>query len=80
MVGVTTNGTPLQVTVLIALTSGVGFSVTVTVNELPIHPPDTVFGVTIYVTVCCVFVLLLNNPYTVFRLSVADAPPVTVPV
>jgi hypothetical protein len=80
LVGVTVNGTPLHVTVVIAVTSGVGFKVTVNVNELPIHPPNTVFGVTIYVTVCCVFVLLLNKPYTVFRLSVTDAPPVTVPV
>jgi hypothetical protein len=77
-VGVTTNGNPLQVTVVIAVTSGVGFSVTITVNAAPVQLPDN--GVTLYVTVCVVFVRLLNNPYTVSRLSVADAPPVTVPV
>jgi hypothetical protein len=34
-VGVTTNATPLQVTVVIAVTSGVGFSVTVNVKFAP---------------------------------------------
>jgi hypothetical protein len=33
--GVTTNGTPLHVTVVIAVTSGVGFNVTVTVKFVP---------------------------------------------
>ena len=48
-VGVTTNGNPLQVTVVIALTSGVGFNVTITVNAAPVQLPDN--GVTLYVTV-----------------------------
>jgi hypothetical protein len=48
-VGVTTNGTPLHVTVVIAFTSGVGFSVTITVNAAPTQLPD--FGITVYVTV-----------------------------
>jgi len=78
-VGVTVNGTPLHVTVLIALTSGVGFNVTVTVKFVPTQPA-AVLGVTIYVTVCVSFVRLLNNPNTVVIFSVADAPPVTVPV
>ena len=77
-VGVTTNGTPLHVTVVIAFTSGVGFNVTITVNAAPVQLPDN--GVTLYVTVCVVFVRLLNNPNTVVGLFVADAPPVTVPV
>ena len=77
-VGVTTNGTPLHVTVVISVTSGVGLSVTITVNAAPVQLPDN--GVTLYVTVWVVFVRLLNNPNTVVGLFVADAPPVTVPV
>jgi hypothetical protein len=78
-VGVTLNGTPLHVTVVIELTSGVGFNVTVTVKFAPIQP-DAVLGVTIYVTVCVSFVRLLNKPLIIVILFVADAPPVTVPV
>ena len=76
--GDTTNGTPLHTTLLIALTSGVGFSVTITVNAAPVQLPDN--GVTLYVTVWVVFVRLLNKPNTVSGLFEADAPPVTVPV
>jgi hypothetical protein len=79
LVGVTVNGTPLHVTVVIAPTSGVGFKVTVTVKFVPTQPA-AVLGVTIYVTVCVSFVRLLNVPNTVVGLFVADAPPVTVPV
>lgn len=43
-VGVTTNPTPLQVTVEIADTSGIGFSVTITENVAPTQLPDN--GVT----------------------------------
>jgi hypothetical protein len=78
-VGVTVNCTPLHVTVVIAAISGVGFKVTVTVKFVPTQP-DAVLGVTIYVTVCWVFVLLLNKPDTIVTLLLADAPPVTVPV
>ena len=49
LVGVTLNCTPLHVTVVIAATSGVGFSVTITVNVAPTQAPDV--GVTRYVTV-----------------------------
>jgi hypothetical protein len=76
--GVTTNGTPLHVTVVISVTSGVGFNVTITVNAAPVQLPDN--GVTLYVTVWVVFVRLLNKPNTVSGLFEADAPPVTVPV
>jgi hypothetical protein len=77
--GVTTNGTPLHVTVLIAVTSGVGFSVTVNVKFDPTQPA-AVLGVTVYVTVCVSFVRFSRLPNIVVTLSVADAPPVTVPV
>jgi hypothetical protein len=76
--GDTVNCTPLHTTLLIALTSGVGFNVTITVNTAPVQLPDN--GVTLYVTVWVVFVRLLNNPNTVVGLPVTVAPPVTVPV
>ena len=44
LVGVTTKATPLQVTVLMATISGVGFNVTVNVKTVPIQPPETVLG------------------------------------
>ena len=63
LVGVTVKATPLHVTVVIAATSGVGFSVTITVNVAPTQAPDV--GVTRYVTVWVVFVRLLNVPNTI---------------
>ena len=48
-VGVTTKVTPLHTVVLIGVTSGVGFTNTVTVNIAPSQLPD--FGVTLYVAV-----------------------------
>ena len=44
-VGVTVNVVPLQITALIGLTSGVGGTVTVSVNGKPSHPTED-FGVT----------------------------------
>ena len=79
LVGVTTNGTPLHVTVVMVVISAVGGKVTVSVKFAPIQPA-AVLGVTIYVTVCVVFVRFSRLPNIVFTLSVADAPPVTVPV
>ena len=43
-VGVTENCTPLQVTLVIADTSGIGFSITINVNVTPTQLPD--FGTT----------------------------------
>jgi hypothetical protein len=40
LVGVTLNNTPLQITVLIAVISGVGFSVTITVKDAPTQLPE----------------------------------------
>jgi hypothetical protein len=77
--GVTTNGTPLHVTVVIVVISAVGGTVTVTVKLLPTQPA-AVLGVTIYVAVCTVFCVLRSVPNTVSRLFVADAPPVIVAV
>ena len=53
-VGVTVNVVPLQITALIGLTSGVGFTNTVTVNIAPSQLPD--FGITLYVAVNIAFV------------------------
>ena len=78
LVGVTTKGTPLQVTVLIAVTSGVGFSVTTSVKAAPTQLPEV--GATLYVTVWVLFVLFNKDPVTIVGLFVADAPPVTLPV
>ena len=61
--GDTVNGTPLHTTRDIALTSGVGFNVTITVKVAPTQAPD--LGVTRYVTVWVVFVRLLNVPNTI---------------
>ena len=44
-VGVTVNVVPLQITALIGLTSGVGFTNTVTVNGAP-FPQFPILGVT----------------------------------
>jgi hypothetical protein len=62
-VGVTTKATPLHVTVLIVLISAVGGTVTVTVNGAPLPQVD-IFGVTIYVAVCVLFVVFRNVPNT----------------
>ena len=43
--GVTTKPTPLQVTVVIAFTSGVGLIVTTNVKLSPIHEPEIVLMV-----------------------------------
>lgn len=78
LVGVITNGTPLQVTVVIELISAVGGNVTVTVKKVPTQP-DGELGVTINVAVWVVFVRLFSKPDTIVTLLVADDPPVTVP-
>ena len=44
-VGVTVKLVPLQITLVIAVTTAVGFTVTVTVNVVPLQLPET--GVTI---------------------------------
>ena len=44
LVGVTTKGTPLQVILVIAVISGVGFSVTIRVKDAPTQAP--VIGLT----------------------------------
>jgi hypothetical protein len=79
LVGVTTNATPLHVTVVIVLISAVGGKVTVNVKFVPTQLA-AVLGVITYVTVCVSFVRLSNDPYTVVILLLMVAPPVTLPV
>ncbi len=78
-VGLTVNATPLQLTVVIAVTTAVGLTVTVTVNVAPVQLPDK--GVTMYVAVCAVFngsvkLPLINDAFV--ALSPPVIPPVTV--
>jgi hypothetical protein len=65
---------PVQIAVLCDDCTGVGLTVTVTVNVLPVQVPDV--GVTVYVAVSAEVVLLANVP---FKLDCAEAatPPET---
>ena len=60
LVGLTVNSTPLQLTVVIGLTTAVGLIVTVKVNAAPVQLPDN--GVTVYVAVWVTFVGFVNVP------------------
>ena len=60
LVGLTVNSTPLQLTVVIGLTTAVGLIVTVNVNAAPVQLPDN--GVTVYVAVCVTFVGFVKVP------------------
>ena len=60
LVGVTVNNTPLQLTPVIAVTLAVGFKVTVKVNVEP--TPQGELGVTTYVAVTVVLVVLVRVP------------------
>ena len=62
LTGVTENAAALQVAAVIAVTAGLGFTVTVTVKVEPVQVPDV--GVTVYVAVCAVFVGLVSVPDT----------------
>ena len=60
VVGVTTNATPLHVTVLIVLINGKGFTVITTVKLLPTQP--LLVGCKVYVTDNEPFVVFVNVP------------------
>jgi hypothetical protein len=77
LVGVTANGKPLHIVVLIVTTSGVGVTNTVTVNIAPSQLPA--FGITSYVAVRVVFVRFNKRPDIVVATFAADSPPVIVP-
>jgi hypothetical protein len=76
--GDTSNGTPLQVTVLNTPISGVGLTVTTTVNAAP-SPQPRIVGITVYVAVCTLLVLFNKLPYMPSWPDL-DSPPVIVAV
>jgi hypothetical protein len=63
---------PLQIVAVWAGTTGVGFKVTVTVKVPPVQVPET--GVTVYVAVCTVLVVLFNVP-VICKAPLPVAPP-----
>ena len=79
LVGVTLKVVPLQITALIAVIAGVGLIVTVTLNTKPVQLP--VIGVTKYVAVLAMFVVLASVPIISDLGDTCVAPPVNpVPV
>ena len=75
--GVVVNVDPLHTFTVMGLIAGVGFTVTVTVNVLPVQVPEV--GVTVYVAVCAVVVGLFNVP-VILDAPLPAAPPVIPPV
>ena len=73
---------PLHTVAVIGVIAGLGFTVTVTVNgeagQLPNEADDE--GVTVYVAVCAVFVVLTRAPVILAGLPLLAAPPVITPV
>jgi hypothetical protein len=60
-VGVTVNPLPLQILAVLFATDGVGLTVTVIVKLVPTQlPASPLVGVTVYTTVCAVFVVLVK--------------------
>jgi hypothetical protein len=74
LVGVTLNVTPLQVTEVIAVIVANGIIVTVTENMAPVHDADN--GVTRYVAVLAILVVLVNVPKTFVTAEACVNPPV----
>ena len=77
LTGVTVNAVLLHEVAVIAVIEGFGFTVTITVKSLPVHPPDK--GVTVYVAVCTELVGLVSVP-DMFAAPAPAAPPVIPPV
>ncbi len=75
LTGLTVKVTPLQLTVVIAVISAVGLIVTVKVNGAP-NPQFTILGVTIYVAVLAILVVLFNVPLITLTGTLCDKPPV----
>jgi hypothetical protein len=53
---------PLQIVAVMALTAGLGSTVTVTLKVAPVQVPET--GVTVYTAFCTVLVGLIREPVT----------------
>ena len=61
LLGVTVKPVPLQVLAVLFAIVAIGFTVTVTVNVDPTQLPSApLVGVTVYTTVCTVFVVLVS--------------------
>ena len=75
--GVKLKFPPLHIVAVMALTAGIGLTVTVIVNAAPVHA--AVDGVTVYVAVCTALVGLTRVP-EMSPASVPAAPPVIPPV
>jgi hypothetical protein len=61
LLGVTVNPLPLQILAVLFATDGVGLTVTVIVKLVPTQlPASPLVGVTVYTTVCAVFVVLVK--------------------
>ena len=61
LLGVTVKPVPLQVLAVLFAIVAIGFTVTVTVNVDPTQLPSSpLVGVTVYTTVCTVFVVLAS--------------------
>jgi hypothetical protein len=69
--GVTVNPIPLQTVVTIFVTPGVGLTVTVRVNVVPVHP--LIVGVMKYCTFTAAFVVLISVSL-MFAVAPAPAP------
>jgi hypothetical protein len=70
--GVAVNEFPLQMVELIAVTAGVGLTVTVTLNAVP--PQDPEVGVTEYTTLMAALVVLVKVPEILAAFVPDDAP------
>jgi hypothetical protein len=61
LLGVIVNAVPLHIVLVLLAITGVGFTVTVTVKLVPTQlPASPLVGVTVYTTVCAVFVVFVK--------------------
>jgi hypothetical protein len=77
LTGITVKATPLHIVDVIAVTAGLGFTVTITVKSVPMQLPDV--GVTVYSAVCAEFAGFVSRPLMTAAF-VPAAPPIIPPV
>jgi hypothetical protein len=80
--GVTVKLTPLHTAAVIGVIAGLGLTVTVNMNDIPVQPPSAAgeAGVIVYVAVCGELVVLVSVPVILVGLPALPAPPVIPPV
>ncbi len=80
--GVNEKLPPVQIAADMADIKGLGYTVTVTVNDGPTQPPRAAgaVGVTVYVAVWATFMLLTRVPLMLEGVPLLAAPPVMPPV